>query len=199
MSVYLVIDTETGGLDPQQHPLLEVGMVLFENGKEAGSFLERIVWNNSASRITIPALAVNNLDYNIGRSPSEAAAKIVNASLMFAKQKPILLGHNLEFDLGFINKLMVDHRFDGWLDLMGRNKIDTKQLALTMIEAKLIKPTGQGQIRTSLGDLAKYFQIKQDGAHTAFGDCITTWQIYQEMLKLLQNSNDIKMAVNTHG
>lgn len=80
----LILDTETGGLDPNINPVFAIGAVVWEDGKvldEFEVFINEldIPFNNKAPAVDWEALVVNKIDLDWlrreGLSPREAHIK----------------------------------------------------------------------------------------------------------------------------
>ena len=56
----LFIDTETGGLEPVEHSLFSLGIIVWENGKAL--FEDEIYIKDTVYRATAQALAINNIN-----------------------------------------------------------------------------------------------------------------------------------------
>ncbi len=110
----VVIDVETGGLEPTTDALLEIAMVILQmdqDGKlRAVETLAEHVQPFEGGRLDPEALKVNQIDpfhpfrYAIGEA--KALAKIfdrINQELAVTHcQRAVLVGHNAWFDLAFI-------------------------------------------------------------------------------------------------
>ena len=106
----LVIDTETGGLDCNKHSLLSIAGVLWDPGSRVEPIFDFYVKELFVTAHK-KALQVNKIDMNkvwAGLQPYEAIVKIRSAldEHFGTNRKQIqLVGHNVAFDLGFIQRL----------------------------------------------------------------------------------------------
>jgi DNA polymerase-3 subunit epsilon len=109
--VYIVLDTETGGLNPKEHSLLEMSGILWRPGKEIKPVFDCYVKEDEIT--TVPrAMEVNQIDLNVvqerGKSPKEAI-KYIKESLdkeLGPRRRPVkILAHNASFDYGFLQRL----------------------------------------------------------------------------------------------
>lgn len=103
----IVVDCETGGLDPTKHAILSFGAVIYQDGVIAGEFEVMI---QDRGEITDEALSVNGLDVRSLQSqwdtPWLAVQKFKNwlyANELYGKQT--LAAHNATFDSGFLKRL----------------------------------------------------------------------------------------------
>tara|TARA_Y100000310_G_scaffold305229_1_gene345153 strand:- start:5025 stop:5627 length:603 start_codon:yes stop_codon:yes gene_type:complete len=109
--VYLVLDTETGGLNPDIHSLLEISGFLWRPFKEIKPLFDTYVKESEIH--TIPkALSINKINLSEvrdkGLSPRETVIlikKVLNKELG-EDRKPIkIVAHNSSFDYGFLERL----------------------------------------------------------------------------------------------
>lgn len=56
----LFIDTETGGIEPTEHSLLSIGIVVWENGNTI--FEDELYIKDKTYKTTSQALSINNID-----------------------------------------------------------------------------------------------------------------------------------------
>lgn len=102
----LVLDTETGGLDPDKYSLLTVGAVIGDivTGEIAESKEWPILWKDYVAHAE--ALEVNKLDIEelrrTGIDPNKVAEEL--SSMYVRHGITLLAGHNLKFDIRFLCK-----------------------------------------------------------------------------------------------
>ena len=107
---YLVIDTETGGLDPEKNSILSIAGVLWEPGKTIEPVFDMYVKEHFID-VEPAALKVNKIDMNKiyhADEPYIVVKKIQNAldERLGKDRKPIqLVGHNVAFDIAFAKRL----------------------------------------------------------------------------------------------
>ena len=111
MSRLVVLDTETGGLDPERFSLLSVGVVVWETD-ELGAADEFFVAEPEI-RCEPEAMAVNAIDTEVlaqvGLPPEQAVIRLEH---FLDTQFPVAVhdrvtvaGHNVHFDVAFIRRL----------------------------------------------------------------------------------------------
>ena len=107
---YLVIDTETGGLNPEKNSILSIAGVLWEPGKTVEPVFDLYVKEHFIN-VEEAALKVNKIDMNkvhTADEPYVVVKKIQNAlnERFGSDRKAIqLVGHNVAFDIAFIKRL----------------------------------------------------------------------------------------------
>ncbi len=186
---FLVVDTETGGLDHTRHSLLEIGASVFNlNGEKLDSF-HAILSLAQQSQLqgkknSLYALKLNQ--YGIGeriaevtKSNKEIADDFVAWLIAVAKKfRPILVGQNIKFDIRFIDTFLLEQGYEEWSSLFGNNHIDTITMAQLLQICQKIKTS-----KLSLSNLAEEFSIENENAHTAMSDVDTTAKIFIKMLE----------------
>lgn len=108
---YIVLDVETGGLDPDKHSILEISGILWEPGRKIQPAFDCYVKEENI--ITVPrAMEVNQIDLNKvskhGRTPKEAVKYIKNRldEVLGVTRRPVkILAHNANFDYSFLKRL----------------------------------------------------------------------------------------------
>ena len=110
----VIIDCETGGLDPKADPLIEVGAVIWNVQHraivESRSWLVESTSNNAEEINRIP---VGLLTFKRPRP----RAKVVEMALGWAQYGEAIAGHNVGFDLGFLPEFCVLPAIDTQTDL----------------------------------------------------------------------------------
>lgn len=107
---YLVIDTETGGLDPLEHSLLSIAGVLWVPGQEPKPLFNLYI-KEPKIVAEAEALAVNKVEVQEiiqhGYTPDQAVTCIrSHIREQFGKDgKAMLAGHNIGFDISFLKRL----------------------------------------------------------------------------------------------
>jgi DNA polymerase III epsilon subunit-like protein len=116
----ICIDFETGGLDPSKNPALEIAYQAFELDTykpilEFTSFIipyDNLVMEDSA----MENHGITALQYMNGLETRELVKKIqddfTKVNTGNYRSKPILMGHNIGFDIGFLLYLFNKHKGD---------------------------------------------------------------------------------------
>lgn len=183
---YLVLDVETGGLDPKQHSLIEFSYAVIIN-----QFIpvRRQIYMNHGRVVTDKALEINGIErkaikefmsYEVAAHQFiEDMGKVVSA--YSDKEYLIPIGHNIQFDLGFIEQWLRDaneHEFY-WLYLDAKHAVDTLQLARMARQNEWIIAEN-----AKLETIASYFGVHRKNAHTAKADVEMTIDILERLLRM---------------
>lgn len=173
MTRWLVIDTETGGLDPQRHPLYTVGAAVLDlqNGHIAG--IEIPVLDPAPP--DPEALRVNRIepDRHLASAlpPQHAVSRLeAFAGPHFPNGTITIAGYNVDFDIAFLRRL---YRLAG-VDFRSRYSHRTVDLhaVYSVLAAAELAP----QLRhPSLRSIARALRVEpEQPAHSALADALTT-------------------------
>ena len=186
---YLVLDTETGGLDENVHSLLTVGMVIIDDDKIIDRTEFRI--KKDCFNVSSEALKINNIDLTTLEEPEyEAFQRMLNFINRHFKSKKInLLGHNIQFDIRFFKKFWEDNinKSNDYLlkENFNYNKIFSHHNMDTMVISKFLKDIGRLKVSSvSLENLIYNFNLKAESRHTAMEDATMTALVYFELKKM---------------
>jgi len=179
---YLFIDTETGGLDPFKHSLLQVGLVAYANGGIEDK-IEISIKENSYN-VSMDALKYNGLDlyediYKVGVTKDVAVDKIIEFIERNFKDKPVLAGHNLSLDKYMLRQLLKVKGIN-MDEYINHRMIDTMSLLWGLYIAGKIPL----EACSSSGAL-DYFGIEVKNKHRALEDCMGTIEVFEKIKKLL--------------
>lgn len=188
MAKMLVIDTETGGLDPQRHSILSLAGVVWDNGATTNEIEILIVEPEIVA--DSEALKVNKIDLvqhkRNGVSPAEAMTRFDGFLKEYfgdspSSEKISLAGHNIYFDVEFLRRLCrlaafpYDNRFS-------HRVLDTAAIIRFLILAKRLPLSGAGAT-----EAFDYFGIKFDPhkRHTALEDARATAVLISKLVAIV--------------
>jgi DNA polymerase III alpha subunit (gram-positive type) len=185
---YLAFDTETGGLDPEQASLLTAYFAVLDENFNAIAELDLKIKNdkNELYHVTGEALKINGINlvehHGDNRNSTKGIASLQLKDLLhanFTDEALIPIGHNVDFDIGFIQKHLIPKEL--WDRYVSYRKLDTAVIG-NFLKAKKIIPSN---ISGSLGGLAKFFKIDigTGSLHNAKIDTVVCVSLLQEMLK----------------
>lgn len=158
-STLLILDTETTGLDPDQHQCLEVGAVLF-------SVPERAVLAQQSFLLPVQsnaAEAINHIPAQVSRlqQPWREALVYFHALL---DQAEVLVAHNATFDQQWFGRGQLPEVPHPWLCTME----DIRWPANRQLRS-----------RPSVRDLALAYEVPVWAAHRALTDCIYLAEVFR--------------------
>jgi len=179
----LFIDTETGGLDPNKHSLLSIGLVLFEDNAIIDS--TEIYIKEEEYRVTPYAMKINGINlyelYEKGVSPDIAVEKIIDFVSNNDEKKIIVGGHNVNFDIGFLKQLFAKTPYS-YNKYISHRYIDVASILKIFTDVKYFDKEVH-----SLDDAIEYFDIKIENRHSALDDAIATALVYNELKDILNS------------
>jgi len=174
------VDTETTGLNPDVHELIEIGLVLVsqEWHGDAPSFavLEEFEIKIKPERIEDAdpvSLRVNG--YN--EEEWKDAGTLSDAMELFASKTEgvIMVGHNVAFDSAFIEKAF---RIAGIASKMHYHRLDTISIAFAKLHLN------ETIDKYSLHYLCGRFGIMNEQSHRALPDARATFALYKKLMLL---------------
>src|SRR5215469_1854903 len=164
---FVVLDTETTGLRPGPHRVIEVAGIRMRAGEVVGSFQSLL---NPGVRLPAFIVQFTGITQDmVSRAPK--AHEVLPDFLHFI-EGAILVGHNAGFDIGFLSYearlLGYDFPLDG---------LDTIPLARRFLP---------GLRRFKLDKVASHLKIHVENRHRALGDARVTAAIFMKLLELAQ-------------
>ncbi|MBL6990265.1 MAG: 3'-5' exonuclease [Bacteriovoracaceae bacterium] len=186
---FLIVDTETGGLDPKSHKLLEIGAAVYDQeGEKVDEFHAMLGPDddcNLEKDITLYALRLNKLaerSVDEDTANGDVAHNFANWLIEISNAyNPSLVGQNINFDIRFIEEFLGYFGYLKWDEIFGVHHIDTIAIAKLLSLKGIIKTK-----RFSLKHLAEEFNITNPDAHTAMGDVETTKDVFFHMMGLIK-------------
>ncbi len=176
----LVIDTETGGLDPLVHSLLTVGLVtgLDTDRQELTVAEPELV-------VTQRSLEITRLDPDRIRATGLTPVATCEALETFMERNApgrdwIVCGHNVTFDIGFLKRLyrLADRP---WPTRLGHRTVDTHALIWALTAAGKLPPLPGSDAAFAHFDITPPPELR----HTALGDAVATRTLLERLLALI--------------
>ncbi|QNQ83838.1 PolC-type DNA polymerase III [Lactobacillus sp. PV037] len=161
---YVIFDVETTGLSSVYDTIIEIGAVKMKNGEVIEKFDEFINPHHPLSDTTINLTSIT--DEMVSKADDEE--DVIKRFKDFYGDRP-LCGHNVQFDVGFINAA---------LRRAGMEEI-TQPVVDTLEVSRLLHPE---QTRHTLDSLAKKYDVVLEHHHRANQDAEATGYL---MFKLL--------------
>ena len=175
-NTFLVVDTETGGLNCKKNSILSIAGVIWEPRGEISKLFDFYI-KEPELNVEERALKVNKIDLKTiedeGLTPIEAVRTIKSAlnARFGPHRRPIqLVGHNVAFDLGFIERLYRLAEQDMYLDFRNRALDSCSILQFLMISGKIKGFRASADVLFESAGV----KIAEKDRHTAFGDAFAT-------------------------
>lgn len=168
----VVIDTETTGLEYDRHRMIQIGVATVKGGRIVNTWESKLRLIDG--EVSEYAMQVNGLDPVELRSEKYPHPKTVLRHLQehFLLPGVILGGHNLSFDLGFLQAEFERHGLPKW----------EGDFADSMALARALLP----DISASLESLTQYFNVKLTRHHDALADAVATAYVLVKLLALAE-------------
>lgn len=183
---FVFIDTETGGIDPQKHSLLSIGVVVWD--KDIGIISQKEFFVKSKQYIvTRKAQGINKFDIEAHNKIAQDSIIVINELISFLRNYfpentafPVV-GHNIQFDINFLKEFFKKNG-RSFNNYFAHRSIDTYSIFKAMTIAGIIDKS-----LNSSSDAFSYFNIKVQQRHSALYDCIATVELFENLLSLLKN------------
>ena len=191
---FVVLDTETTGLDPVKDRLISIGAVAVTNE-------EVHIDDGFESLIPVSHNTSAVFYHGITRDASSAGVPEPEAIDGFLRYlgDGIIVGHHIGHDIAALNQAAQSH-FDYTLQNLS---IDTMDLMIKLEESGAWPERRESRPDFSLDGLCDFFGIRPHDRHTAPGDAFLTAQVFLRLLRqarkqrlsrlddLLQPSKDV--------
>lgn len=167
---FIVIDIETTGLNSnpdygEVNHIIEVGAVKIEQGKITEKFSSFCACPISLPDEIVKLTGISNEDLANAPSVKQVLFELNN----FCKKSEIV-GHNVSFDLGFLNYYGAQQKI-----LFKQAYADTLTMSRLLLKNKLVN--------YRLATVADYFKLKFNG-HRALNDAMVTAKIFLKLINL---------------
>ncbi|MEN2281686.1 3'-5' exonuclease [Algoriphagus sp. SE2] len=171
---FVVLDTETTGLNPAEDHILSFGAVKIHEEKiQVSSSVE---WYLDSTKKGKESITIHGLMGN----EKKVSLEDFSIQLLEYLSNNILVGHHLGFDLEMLQKAL---RPVG-LESFPNPYIDTANLAIRIDHGLLVDRSRVNLKEYTLDSLCQRFKIKTHDRHTASGDAFLTATIFLKLLKL---------------
>ncbi len=172
----LVLDTETGGLNPETDALLSIGLVDWCDGRVTRQ--QEILIDAEHLACSPKALEVNGIDLELHHAYSVPRAHAAKQIQDFCRPmgRAIITGHNVQFDIGFVRRLFTPEALRA---TFSHRALDTLQLLMFLGHAGLI-PDGIGKLDQAMSHFG--LTMPEGKRHTALGDALVTAELYTRLL-----------------
>ena len=179
----LFIDTETGGIDSASHSLLSLALVVWKELEVRASI--EILVNDGVLNVTEKALEINGINLSEHKkkavSPTLALQQFDQfLDIHFSRDEKIILGgHNINFDVNFLNAFLTRNGYS-FQQRFSHRFVDTSSILFYLYLTGKIK-----RKLTASQDAFDYFGITVPGRHTALGDAFATAQLFSKLVNIL--------------
>lgn len=195
MVEFIGIDLETGGLSSDRNAILTCYMSAVNEHLEVLDEIHLFIRPEAPfDAVEEKALKVNNIDlakhvadpstitYAQARTTIRSfMQKHGNAKKGSKHTKPMVIGHNVHFDLGFIFTQLADKK--EWEKYFGYHVMDT-MVACTLLKKVGWLPPEVGKLES----LVKHFGVQNLGAHDAKADTLMMLNVFGKMVNMIKDA-----------
>ncbi len=179
--MYAILDIETTGGSPKNCKITEIAIFIHDGNKVVDEYSTLI-----NPEVTIPYFITNLTGISnemVENAPRffEVAKKIVEIT-----EGKIVVGHNVNFDYGFIKEEFKQLGYE----------FSRKTLCTVKLSRKIIP----GHRSYSLGKICENIGISINGRHRAAGDAFATVQLFEHLMRVsAENGQELPLAVEKTG
>lgn len=208
---FIIFDFETGGLDSKKNPITEIGLISIEGGislkkissyqKMIAPYDEKLIYDEKALKITgITMEMIEEDGEKIETVALEILKEFEKANIHQGKTGllPILVGHNVQFDIDFLMHLMywglkktkLDYQIELEKVLHGRRDFHGNFQPTYIDTWTYLKSWFQGEQELTdykLSTLISKLGLDINNAHRAMNDVIPTVEALKIILNTLRN------------
>ena len=175
--ILTVLDTETTGLDPDIHEIIQIATISYVVSGEGDRYVtkkyEKKINPQQLHTASEKALEINGFSLEEWKGSSNALEVMLETKEII-EGSDILVGQNLIFDLNFIHEICHRNEVD---PPIFPPYIDTKSIADRLVRANWLQ-------RSGMDYLVEHYDVKVEGrAHTALVDCERTMLVFDELMR----------------
>jgi DNA polymerase-3 subunit epsilon len=180
---FVILDTETTGLNPKEDRILSIGTIRLKAGRiRTKDSVEVFLLQEHFDRTTVPIHGI----LREGRHPRQSEAEAMNW-LQTYTANAVLIGHHIGFDLRMIREAFERHG----IPPLTNPALDTGLLyRKTLIKSPLVRKKDF----YSLDDLAQKYDLSREDRHTALGDAYLTAMVFQHILEQLGRKGPLSVS-----
>jgi len=177
--LYSIIDIETTGLSPNYGKITEIAIYIHDGEKVVDEFTTLLNPEIEIPYRITQLTGINNKMVRDCPKFYEVAKRIVEMT-----QDTVFVAHNVNFDYNFIRKEFRELGYD----------YQRKKLCTSKLSRKLLP----GRRSYSLGKLCEELGIQNPHRHRAFGDARATLKLFEILLKVEKNVEELSFhGLNT--
>jgi DNA polymerase-3 subunit epsilon len=177
--VFVCLDCELTGLDPEQDRIIEVAAVRFTMDSKQAEF-ETLI----NPEIVIPEASIVFHHITQDMVENKPLFKDILQDLMEVVGRNIIIGHGINFDIQMIANAAA--RCGLPCNIKNNRSIDTLRMARFYGESPI----------NSLEQLRKHFNITEEGAHRAMSDVVVNIEVFKYLAKKFRTTEQIFDALS---
>ena len=166
---YVVLDLETSGLDAEKNEIIEIAILKIEHDKVIDNFQVLVKPKHLVSSFIEQLTGITNETLKKGgRGIGEVLPDVRNFI-----DKNIIIGHNVNFDINFLNQAYSQHDFGE----IHNNYFDTMKMYEKFLNGR--------RASKRLIEVAKVFEIPVARNHRGLADCYTIKAVFEALREKL--------------
>lgn len=181
MKRYVAFDVETTGLSSKKDRIIEVGAILFENGRVVDTYSSLV---NPEIKIPKEATAINHITHGmVKKAPTEdiVCRELVKFLGNALHEQTLICAHNAEFDMSFISQALMRQGYDAQI--------------LYLDTLSLSRKTIPGLPNYKQTTVAKHLNIKNKKEHRAISDAEVCGEILWKLLSIKRDEEVKKLEI----
>lgn len=183
---FIVVDVETTGMSAHQHRITEIAMLRVQNGKITERFETLLNPGQYISPFIAQYTGITNAMV-FGKPSFEEMAPTITRFIT-ATDFPILVGHNVQFDHGFISQSFARAGIELPYGTLKNSEVISPLLCTCKL-ARMLVPVLK---RRGLKHVADHFGVKIKARHRAMGDAEATAKILLHFLESAEEEFEIE-------
>ncbi|MBN2460173.1 MAG: DEAD/DEAH box helicase family protein [Candidatus Cloacimonetes bacterium] len=174
---FVALDIETTDLDFTEDDIIEIAAVRFLEGRKGKHYSVLVKPHRKVPEFIKHLTHITDKELDSGQKPAVALQGLLN----FIGSEEIIVCHNCEFDIGFINTKLEKYGFSPLLNI----RLDT--LELSRIYLPFIRDH-------RLETVSEYFSLELEQAHRALNDAGVTGEVLVRLLHFMNEA--VPLALN---
>ncbi|MBQ9120536.1 MAG: 3'-5' exonuclease [Lachnospiraceae bacterium] len=165
MEEFLALDLETSGLSPEKDRIIEIGAIKYRGEQAIDTYSCLICLPEKLPERIVALTGITDEMLAQGLPEREA----ILGFLEFAKDMPVLLGHNITFDYSFLKVAAL--RYGQSFERQGMDTLLLSRRLHTELPSRTLEA------------MCVHYGIEQKQAHRALDDAKTAWELYRCLRK----------------
>lgn len=128
---FVILDLETSGIDPKRNEIIEVALIRYENGQEVARYTDLIKVDFKLPEIITIITGIT--DWHLEDKGKKKADVLAKTQELI--RGAYIVGHNIQFDVGFLRASGLEMDVLGYIDTVPLSQILLPQMASYSLES----------------------------------------------------------------
>ncbi len=187
----VAFDTETGGIDPKNDPIIEMAFVHYDKSKKEFDAPMSYFVDPEGKPIHPKARSLNGIDDAMLEGARKFGEIMQDVAQTFSN-RTVLIAHNRGFDAGFFY-----HHCNEWNQKNPNQALNMVPPMVCTMEMALGIDVGQG-MSNKLGHLAKIIGVEGDNSHRAGDDALLCGRLFFALARRIKAFKDMNAKEFMH-